>query len=248
MFLDVSLPRSCVLCGYPLPPRRDAHPWPLCSDCSVMLRPWAGERCESCGLPLISEHGRCMRCRGIERAFDSAYPLFSYAGAARELISAYKKSRRRSLAPFFADIFAKTIEEKWPDRIIVPVPPRPGKARASGWDQVEEIARSSSGEVFEWRGSWSVGVRRSRRASGAGNGESTRREPMRSNQGRHRPSGPPRRRRHHHLRHPGRLREGVEGRRRALGGGPDVRRGLTMSAKGKHHGEACARSLARRAY
>lgn len=130
-----------------MPPRRDAHPWPLCSDCSVMLRPWAGERCESCGLPLISEHGRCMRCRGIERAFDSAYPLFSYAGAARELISAYKKSRRRSLAPFFADIFAKTIEEKWPDRIIVPVPPRPGKARASGWDQVEEIAK-----VLERRG------------------------------------------------------------------------------------------------
>jgi ComF family protein len=88
-----------------------------------------------------------MRCRGIERAFDSAYPLFSYAGAARELISAYKKSRRRSLAPFFADIFAKTIEEKWPDRIIVPVPPRPGKARASGWDQVEEIAK-----VLERRG------------------------------------------------------------------------------------------------
>ncbi|MGA2545685.1 MAG: hypothetical protein ABSF43_04010 [Rectinemataceae bacterium] len=82
-----------------------------------------------------------MRCRGIERAFDSAYPLFAYAGAARELISAYKKNRRRSLAPFFAEVFAETIEEKWPDRTIVPVPPRPGKASSSGWDQVEEIAK-----------------------------------------------------------------------------------------------------------
>jgi ComF family protein len=88
-----------------------------------------------------------MRCRGIERAFDSAYPLFSYAGIARDLISAYKKGRRRSLAPFFAEVFAKIIEEKWPDRTIVPVPPRPRKTSASGWDQVEEIAK-----VLEKRG------------------------------------------------------------------------------------------------
>ena len=80
-----------------------------------------------------------MRCRGVERAFDSAFPLFSYAGAARELVSAYKKTHRRSLAPLFADFFAYAIQGKWPDRIIVPIPPRPGKLRANGWDQVEEI-------------------------------------------------------------------------------------------------------------
>jgi predicted amidophosphoribosyltransferase len=84
----------------------------------------------------------------MERAFDSAFPLFSYSGAARDLLSAYKKKRRRSLAPFFAEIFAQTIEAKWPDRIIVPVPPRPGKVRTSGWDQVEEIARILGGRGF----------------------------------------------------------------------------------------------------
>jgi predicted amidophosphoribosyltransferase len=81
-----------------------------------------------------------MRCRLSPRAFDSAYPLFSYAGAVRELISAYKKEHRRSLASFFADLLAPVIEERWPDRVIVPVPPRPGKIRAQGWDQVEAIA------------------------------------------------------------------------------------------------------------
>jgi ComF family protein len=82
-----------------------------------------------------------MRCRATERAFDSAFPLFPYAGKARELISAYKKGRRRSLGPFIAGLFAEAVRERWPDRVIVPVPPRPGKARAAGWDQVEEIAR-----------------------------------------------------------------------------------------------------------
>jgi ComF family protein len=82
-----------------------------------------------------------MRCRGVERAFEAAYPLFSYEGRMRVLVSAYKKGRRRSLAPLFAEMMAKAIEERWPDRIVVPVPPRRGKARTRGWDHVEEIAR-----------------------------------------------------------------------------------------------------------
>jgi ComF family protein len=144
--LDAALPRSCVLCGTAIRPGAGLR-WPICEDCSSRLGTWGGERCPSCGLPLISEAGLCMRCRGIQRSFDSIYPLFSYSGLARELVSAYKKGQRRSLAPFFADILAKTIAERWPDRVIVPVPPRPGKLRTRGWDQVEEIAR-----VLEARG------------------------------------------------------------------------------------------------
>jgi competence protein ComFC len=145
--LDALLPRSCILCGRALPPAPDSPPWPVCAHCVSRLRPWAGERCPSCGLPLISETGRCMRCRGVERAFESAYPLFSYEGPVRELVSAYKKGRRRSLSHLFAFLLAETIEERWPGRTVVPVPPRPGKLRAQGWDQVEEIAR-----ILEARG------------------------------------------------------------------------------------------------
>jgi len=139
--LEIALPRACVLCGSSLAPGVDMDLWPLCAGCSGALRPWEGERCGRCGLPLISEIGLCMRCRGAERFFDSAIPLFSYSGAARELIAAYKKVGRRSLAPFIAGIFSEAIRERWPDRTVVPVPPRLGKARSSGWDQVEEIAR-----------------------------------------------------------------------------------------------------------
>jgi ComF family protein len=82
-----------------------------------------------------------LRCRDAEWSFDSAFPLFSYSGAPRELISAYKKRGRRSLAAPLARLAAAEISRSWPDLTVVPVPPRPGKLRSRGWDQVEEIVR-----------------------------------------------------------------------------------------------------------
>jgi ComF family protein len=82
-----------------------------------------------------------MRCRTNEYSFDSAYPLFRYDGDARTLILAYKSKKRRSLALFFALLIARGIEEKYPGRVVVPVPPRSGKKRRKGWDQVEDIVR-----------------------------------------------------------------------------------------------------------
>jgi competence protein ComFC len=137
LLLETLLPRACVLCGSPLPPEAG---WPLCGSCLASLRPFAGERCERCGLPLISELGRCLRCRSSSSSFDAAFPLYSYAGPLRDLIQVYKKKRRRSLAPLFAELFAREIEPRWALWSLVPVPPRPGKVRIQGWDQVEEIA------------------------------------------------------------------------------------------------------------
>jgi ComF family protein len=139
-FLDIALPRACALCGAPLIPGESA-PGPICAKCALGFRPWSGERCESCGLPLISEKARCMRCRASSFSFDSIYPLFPYAGSVRKLVSVYKKQRRPSLAPYIAKCFFEAYAARWADRIIVPVPPRPEKAKAQGWDQVEEIAR-----------------------------------------------------------------------------------------------------------
>ena len=89
-----------------------------------------------------------MRCRGAERAVDSIYPLFSYAGHARDLVVAYKAKRRRSLAPFIGALLEEAYVAKWPGRTIVPIPPRPGKTRIQGWDQVEEIARYLEGRGY----------------------------------------------------------------------------------------------------
>jgi predicted amidophosphoribosyltransferase len=81
-----------------------------------------------------------MRCRSVAFGFDSAYPLFRYAGTVRSAVLAYKSGRRRSLASFFAQAIAGVLESRYPGRVVVPVPPRPGKRRRKGWDQVEDIA------------------------------------------------------------------------------------------------------------
>jgi len=82
-----------------------------------------------------------MRCRGVEFGFDSAWPLFRYAGMVRALLLAYKSGQRRSLALFFAGVIAQALQDRYPGRAVVPVPPRPGKLRRKGWDQVEDLAR-----------------------------------------------------------------------------------------------------------
>jgi ComF family protein len=137
--LDGIMPGSCVLCGTALLDQHERGP--VCRSCREALKPWTGLRCEACGLPLISEERRCMRCRNVTWDFDSAYPLFSYSGAVRDLLAAYKKQGRRTLSIPLAEAVAEILRERFPGRIIVPVPPRPGKTAKEGWDQVEEISR-----------------------------------------------------------------------------------------------------------
>lgn len=45
--------------------------------------------------------------------------------------------------PFFASLCAEALnalQKKYGDFSIVPVPPRPGKIKAEGWDQIEELS------------------------------------------------------------------------------------------------------------
>jgi len=161
------LPRFCPLCGRPLSLgsvdgaslQADGSgllPFPeaqdlLCDSCLLLLRPYAGERCQKCGKELISESGICMRCRNREWSFEEAFPIFAYDGAAAELVAAYKFAGRRSLARFLAGILSRALMENWPGRPIVPVPYRRAKIVEKGWDQVEEIVRVLDRRGFEVR-------------------------------------------------------------------------------------------------
>jgi ComF family protein len=57
------------------------------------------------------------------------------------LIAAYKFGGRRSLAPWLAARLGERIAERWPDRVVVPVPPRKTVVAERGWDHVELLAR-----------------------------------------------------------------------------------------------------------
>ena len=75
--------------------------------------------------------------------YDRAAVLFPYSGKYRKLLTSYKFRKNIALGNYFAGKIREEIES-WqiPEEArIVPVPPRPGKMRENGWDQVEFLAR-----------------------------------------------------------------------------------------------------------
>lgn len=163
-------PMRCVVCGSPA--GADSR-FPLCARCAEALLDEAREsaglapasdsahaRCPICGKLAISELGPCMRCRSVRYGFDSALPLLRYSGDARAALLSYKAGRP-SLAGFFAEALAAAIAGRFAGRVVVPVPPRPGKIRRDGWDQVERLAG-----ILERRYGIAV-VRMLRRSGGA---------------------------------------------------------------------------------
>lgn len=97
-------------------------------------------RCSCCGRTLFSSYEKCTVCREREVLFstDKVIPLFSYRLWNKELMFRWKTLDERIFSPFFAKYMnsvLKAIDEK----ILVPVPPRQGKIKEKGWDQIEEL-------------------------------------------------------------------------------------------------------------
>ena len=138
MLLEGILPGRCLLCGSWL--LGNGEPGiPVCSDCREGLSPIGPRHCQSCGMPLISERGTCVRCRSAGYRFSGNHALFPYAGTARELIRQLKFAGRKRVAVLFSDLLAEVLEEQAPGFCIVPVPPRAGRATP---DAVELVSRS----------------------------------------------------------------------------------------------------------
>ncbi len=92
----------------------------------------------------------CAECRLRDPpSFDGAIALFRYGGLARGLLRSYKFGSARTAAPFVARLFAEGLSllgetyglgsGTFP--ALVPVPPRAGKLKEKGWDQMDAIAR-----------------------------------------------------------------------------------------------------------
>ena len=101
--------------------------------------------CTRCGKVLLSENGTCTACRTkpIIETPDSVFPLFSYRLWHKKLLSEWKLHGRRSLSAMFASLIAMALSrlKLVPENsFVVPVPPRPGKLRREGWDQIMELA------------------------------------------------------------------------------------------------------------
>jgi len=144
-FLEVKnflFPGFCALCGCGL--TGDEIRLALCVSCRDSLVPVQGDKCRMCGKPLVSEKETCLSCRnGAAPSWDRLYVLFPYTGKYRKLLASYKFGKNTALADFFAEkvLEAKNIDPMLKEASLVPVPPRPGKIKSSGWDQVDFLVK-----------------------------------------------------------------------------------------------------------
>jgi ComF family protein len=159
-------PTGCAVCGKALS-HADAR-YGLCEKCRAAfgIALVAGRRCRCCGKPLITERETCLACRvriaggkeaaainrdgacSVERYGEHVTRLrllFPYVGKFRTALVSFKFKKATALGIFFARCLSLSLEAFGPqaleNAVWVPVPPRPGKLRQQGWDQVEFLAK-----------------------------------------------------------------------------------------------------------
>lgn len=133
---------KCVSCG------KKVFVVPFCSSCIKRFLKRANpllKKCKICGKPLVSEIGLCSACKKspVLKNTDGVYPLLTYRMWKKKLLFSWKMQEKRSLSSFFAMLIKEKIVELEYENCcslpVVPVPPRPGKIREKGWDQIDEI-------------------------------------------------------------------------------------------------------------
>ncbi|MDR2303470.1 MAG: double zinc ribbon domain-containing protein [Treponema sp.] len=152
---ELFFPGGCALCGTGLLNAEEAR-YGLCTECREKLRFEKTKRCNFCGRPLISELDSCISCRENHKSSDpdKTIALFPYYGLYRQLLAAYKFGKNICLGHFLAEKITEAIKlfpfAEMP--VLVPVPPRPGKIRKTGWDQIAYLAllleREKSCRIF----------------------------------------------------------------------------------------------------
>jgi len=106
-----------------------------------------GKKCNLCNKTLISEIETCLLCRnGTQRSYDRLWTLFPYTGKFRILLTEYKFGKKLALANYLAEKVINLIQEttEMKEACLIPVPPRPGKIKNTGWDQVDYLVKRVS--------------------------------------------------------------------------------------------------------
>lgn len=138
LYVFISGGESCPVCG------KITFLMPVCTSCRnkyfSVSRQLSLERCKYCGRVLTGIKDICTTCREerVLTSTDRVMPLFSYRIWNKEIMFRWKMQEERSFSPFFAGLMAKAIRELG-ESVIVPVPPRKGKIRKKGWDQIDEL-------------------------------------------------------------------------------------------------------------
>lgn len=138
LLLFFSGPNYCLICG------NNCGIIEICKNCRNIYFSEAyiyrNKRCNSCGKELIGTKNNCMECRVqvVAPHSDSIFSIFPYRLWNKELMYLWKSLNLRTYSLFYSQILSSVLNH-FNYRIIVPVPPRPGKIKEKGWDQIDEI-------------------------------------------------------------------------------------------------------------
>ena len=140
-------PQGCGGCGEVLISREEAG-YGLCETCKNFLETVLNEknRCIMCGKLLITEKDTCLSCRKKQpdKYFDKALAVFPYTGKFKTILGSYKFQKSPGVGNYFTRCLNKNIVNlgiETDTAAWVPVPPRPGKIKKQGWDQIEFLAK-----------------------------------------------------------------------------------------------------------
>ena len=133
--------QSCIICD------KKSYIYCICPDCIkkfYSVSCISDRCCKICGKSLISEDEICSECRNetVIKSTDRIYSLFSYRLWNIKLMCLWKLDGDRILSRFFSERICEVlclIKKSCQDLFLVPVPPRPGKLKQKGWDQVKDI-------------------------------------------------------------------------------------------------------------
>jgi len=145
-------PSGCGGCGEALLSYEEAY-LGLCAACGAILGSfYENERhCAYCGKVLISEKDVCLPCRKNGAVENGRYSanliklrcLFPYSGKYRFVLASYKFEESLGAGNFLSRFLSSALDglDLPGNAAWVPVPPRPGKTKKQGWDQIEYLAK-----------------------------------------------------------------------------------------------------------
>jgi ComF family protein len=145
-------PSGCGCCGDAFMSYEEAY-LGLCASCRAIFESffWNEKHCAYCGKILISENDICLSCRKNGVIENGRYNvpliklrcLFPYSGKYRAVLGSYKFGKFLGAGNFLCRFLALALEglEFSGKAAWVPVPPRPGKIKKQGWDQIKYLAK-----------------------------------------------------------------------------------------------------------
>ncbi len=148
-------PRHCPSCDEPVEADTEASGQCLCRACRADLMAIAEPFCKVCGEPfegVVSSSFRCGNCAYRKFHFDFAIAGYRNIGPARELVHAFKYSKRVALRRELGRMLLRGFEDpridgSGSDAMLVPVPLHPRRKRERGFNQAEELAQIASKEL-----------------------------------------------------------------------------------------------------